>query len=94
MLDFYTIRDDQATSARALKLVLVGGIEYEEFTAAQDAGIIEPHLDYYRDFRWSSELVQRKLALLVKLNSKALEPLASVLKQAKAAACGVVARGD
>ena len=94
MLDFHTIRDDQATSSRGLKLALVGGIEYEEFVAAQDAGVIEPHLDYYGKFRWSSELVQRKLALLVKLNSKALEPLASVLKQAKAAECGVVARGD
>ena len=94
MLDFHTIRDDQATSARGLNLALVGGIEYEEFIVAQDASVVEPHLDYYGGFRWSSEQVQRKLALLIKLNNKALERLASILKQAQAAECGVVARGD
>jgi hypothetical protein len=94
MLDFYTIRDDQAASARGLKLALVGGIEYEEFIAAQDAGVIEPHLDYYENFRWSSELALRKLALLVKLNSKQFEHLTAVLKQAKATESGLIARGD
>ena len=94
MLDFYTIRDDQATSARGLNLELVGGIEYEEFAAAQDAGVIELHLDYYGDFRWSNELVRRKLTLLAKLNSKVFEHLIPILKQAKTAECGVIARGD
>ena len=95
MLGFATIRDDQAASARGLQLYPIGGIEYEEFIAAQDVGVIEPHLDYYGgDFRWSSELVLRKLALLVKLDSKRFEKLIAVLKQAKASESGVIARGD
>ena len=94
MLDFHTIRDDQAASAHGLSLVLVGGIEYEEVIAAQEAGVIEPHLDYYGDFRWSSELINRKLALLEKLNNKQFEELVSILKQAKAAESGVIAQGD
>jgi hypothetical protein len=94
MLDFYTIRDDQATSTRGLQLYLIGGIEEEEFEAAIAAGVIEPHLNYYGKFRWSNELVLRKLALLAKLNSKKFEQLIAVLKQAKVAGSGVIARGD
>jgi hypothetical protein len=94
MLDFYTIRDDQATSARGLQLHLIGGIEEEEFEAAVAAGVIEPHLDYYGKFRWSSELVNRKLILLEKLDSRQLEEILSILKQAKAAESGVIAQGD
>jgi hypothetical protein len=70
MLYFYTIRDDQADSARGLHLHLVGSIDEEEFEAAVAASIIELHLDYYRKFRWLSELVFRKITLLAKLNSK------------------------
>jgi hypothetical protein len=94
MLDFYTIRDDQAASARGLQSHLIGGIEEEEFEAAVAAAIIETHLDYYGKFRWSSELVNRKLNLLEKLNNKQFEGLISILKQAKAAESGVIARGD
>jgi hypothetical protein len=94
MLDFYAIRDDQATSARGLQLHLIGGIEEEEFEAAVAAGVIEPHLDYYGKFRWSSELINRKLLLLEKLNNKQFKKLVSVLKQAKTAESGVIARGD
>ncbi len=94
MLDFYTIRDDQATSARGLQLHLIGGIEEEEFEAAVAAGIIEPHLYYYGKFRWSSELVNRKLILLGKLNNKQFGKLDSILKQAKAAESGVIVQGD
>lgn len=94
MLDFATIRDDQAASARGLQLYSIGGIEYEEFVAAQNAGVIESHLDYYGDFRWSNELVLRKLSLLTKLNSKEFKRLTAVLKQAKAAESGVIAHGD
>jgi hypothetical protein len=94
MLDFYTIRDDQATSARDLQLHLIGSIEEEEFEAAVAAGVIERHLDYYGKFRWSSELVNRKLTLLEKLGSSQLEELLSILKQAKAAESGIIAQGD
>ncbi|MFD1872515.1 hypothetical protein [Hymenobacter bucti] len=94
MLDFYTIRDDQAASARGLQLHLIGGIEEEEFEAAVAAGVIEPHLDYYGNFRWSSKLVNRKLTLLEKLNNKQFEKTVSILEQAKAAESGLITRGD
>ena len=94
MLDFYTIRDDQAASARSLQLHPIGGIEEEEFEAAVAAGVIEPHLDYYGKFRWSSELINRKLIILKKLNNKQFEGLVSDLKQAKAAESGEIARAD
>jgi uncharacterized protein YktB (UPF0637 family) len=60
----------------------------------QAANVIELHLDYYDKFRWSSELVNRKLALRAKLNDKQFEQLTARLKQAKAAESGVIAQGD
>ena len=94
MLEFATIRDDQSASARGLHLYSIGSIEYEEFLQAQKLGIIESHLDYYGKFRWSSELVMRKLTQLVKLGSHICPNLTAILKQAKAAESGVTAIGD
>ncbi len=71
-----------------------GGIEYEEFIVAQDLKIIESHLDYYGKFRWISQNVQHKWAMLTPAVAAAIPNLASILKQAFAADCGLVAFGD
>ena len=94
MLDFYSIMDEHPNNAASKKLHYLGGIEEEEFEAAQEAGIVENHLNYYRDFRWSSELVKRKLDVIAKINSPKFFKLNAVLKQAANANCGVKAFGD
>ena len=77
MLDFYSIMDEHPNNAASKKLTYLGGIEEEEFEAAQEAGIVENHLNYYRDFRWSSELVKRKLDVIAKINSPKFFKLSS-----------------
>jgi hypothetical protein len=56
--------------------------------------MIESHLDYYGRFRWSSQQVKQKRALLQPVVIVAIPSLASILKQAFAAECGLVAFGD
>ena len=94
MLDFYSIMDEHPNNAASKKLTYLGGIEEEEFEAAQEAGIAENHLNYYRDFRWSSELVKRKLDVIAKMNSSTLFKLNVVLKQTATANYGVKAFGN
>jgi len=92
MLDFFFIRDEQ--SANSNQVNYAGGIEYEEFIEAQKLKIIESHLDYYGKFRWISQNVQQKLAMLTPAVAAAIPNLASILKQAFAAEGGLVAFGD
>jgi hypothetical protein len=92
MLDFFFIRDDQSSNSNQINAA--GGIEYEEFIEAQKLKIIESHLDYYGKFRWISQNVQQKRAMLTPVVTAAIPNLASVLKQAIAGDCGLVAFGD
>jgi len=71
----------------------LGGIEYQEFEKLQDGKIIEAHLDYYKDFRWTSEQVVSKLELLRKENAKRYS-LKDILEKAKERESGVIAYGD
>ncbi|GAA4041963.1 hypothetical protein GCM10022409_29970 [Hymenobacter glaciei] len=93
MLDFSLITDNQPNNSTA-KLKYIGGIEWEEFEEAQVAKVIEGHLDYYGDFRWSNELVKRKISQLEELNRASLSNLTDILKHANAAGCGIMAYGD
>ncbi|MBO2031823.1 hypothetical protein J4D99_10535 [Siccationidurans ginsengisoli] len=92
MLDFFFIRDEQPRSSDQLSPA--GGIAYEEFINSQEASVIDNYLDYYGDFRWSSQLVRQKRALLTPAVEAAIPNLASILKQAFAAECGLIAFGD
>ncbi|OGX88294.1 hypothetical protein [Hymenobacter coccineus] len=92
MLDFSFIPDEKPVHHWGL--TYVGGIEYEEFVAAQDLKIIESHLDYYGKFRWMSQNVQQKRAMLTSAVAAAVPNLAFILKQAFTANCGLVAFGD
>lgn len=71
-----------------------GGIDWEEFGKAQELKIIESHLDYYGKFRWSSQSVKQKRAMLTPAISAEVPNLALILKQAFAADCGLSAFGD
>jgi hypothetical protein len=92
MLDFSFIRDEQPKNSSNLNYA--GGIRYDEFIKAQESGLIENHLDFYGDFRWSSQLVRDKRGMLTPNVEVAIPNLASILKQAFAAECGLVAFGD
>ena len=92
VLDFSLISDEKPMHTRGL--AYAGGIEYEEFERAQELKIIESHLDYYGKFRWLSQNVQQKCALLTPASVAAIPTLATILKQALAANCGLVALGD
>jgi hypothetical protein len=92
MLDFSFILDEQSIHAR--NLAYAGGIEEEEFERGQNLKLIENHLSYYGKFRWSSQQVRQKRALLTPVTEVAIPNLASILKQAFAAEYGLVAFGD
>jgi hypothetical protein len=92
MLSFSFISDEQPMHAR--NLAYAGGIEYEEFERAQEVKLIESHLDYYGKFRWNSQQVQQKRAMLTPSIEEAIPNLASIIKQAFAGGYGLVAFGD
>ena len=92
MLDFNFIPDEKSMNARGLNYA--GGIESEEFEKAQELKIIEIHLHYYGKFRWISQNVQQKRAMLTPAVAAAIPNLASILKRASAAECGSVAFDD
>jgi len=92
MLAFYFIPDEKPMHTPALKYA--GGIEYEEFEKAWELKIVENHLDYYGKFRWISQNIQQKNTQLTSATAAAIPNLASLLKQAFAARCGLVAFGD
>lgn len=92
MLDFFFIRDEQPKGSDQVNSA--GGIDYEEFIKAQDLKIIENHLDYYGDFRWKSQAVKHKHALLNPTITIALPHLAAILRQSFAVESGLIAFGD
>ena len=92
MLDFNFIRDEQPMHSKQVSFA--GGIEWEEFEKAQAANIIESHHDFYGDFRWSSQNVKQKKAMLTPAITAEVSNLAAILKQAFAGNFGLVAFGD
>lgn len=92
MLSFSFILDEQSMHAR--NLAYAGGIEEEEFERARELKLVENHLGYYGKFRWNCQQVRQKRALLTPVTEVAIPNLASILRQAFAAECGLVAFGD
>jgi hypothetical protein len=94
MLDFYLIKDTTPKpNHRMPDRDYLGGIDYGEFEQLQEEKIIEGHLDYFKDFRWTSEQVAAKSELLGRAKSKGYK-LAEILGKAKAQNCGVIAYCD
>ena len=99
MLDFFLLSDEYLSEQPLGDIpdeivTCVGGIKMKEFEEAQVAEIIESSLDFYEDFRWSFEQVERKLALLAMLNHPFLTNLRLILEQAVAANSGLIALCD
>lgn len=94
MLHFYLIKDATPASAHGmLPADFLGGIDYSEFEQLQDDNIIENHLDFFKDFRWTSEQVATKLAMLTEAKSKEYR-LYDILRRAKEQDCGLIAYCD
>jgi hypothetical protein len=94
MLDFYLIADiSSKRNPASSDPDFLDGIDYEEFEELRELKIIEDHLDYYKDFRWTSDQVSSKLKLLDNLTGKKFR-LAEILKKAKLAQVGIIAFGD
>ncbi|GAA4378012.1 hypothetical protein [Hymenobacter koreensis] len=68
MLDFYLLDDGAAipNPVRLAELPKAGELSEEEFTHLQKLRIIETRLDFYHNFRWSSDMVTMKLQLLLR----------------------------
>lgn len=94
MLDFYLIKDTTSKPNNGTSdLDYLGGIDYDEFEQLQDEKVIEGHLDYYKDFRWTSEQVATKSEALAKSKAKGYK-LAEILTKAREQNCGVIAYCD
>jgi len=61
MLDFYTIKDDQAkpNHPEQLGLEFVGGLDDKTFDNLQNKEIIDRRFDFYSDFRLGTLLIKQ-----------------------------------
>ncbi|WP_022824904.1 hypothetical protein [Hymenobacter norwichensis] len=94
MLDFFFIRDEQPSDHALTQAEYAGGLRVDEFEQAKNAQIIEPYLDFYEDFRWSSVQVEQKLTLLQKAKIEETTVLLWILRRAMKLDCGVIAFCD
>ncbi|MGY3087066.1 hypothetical protein ACVWYF_000092 [Hymenobacter sp. UYAg731] len=94
MLDFYLIKDEEPNSYSFTQEEYAGGIRMLEFEQAQYARIIEPHLDFFKDFRWSSEQAKQKLQHVQATKSEQFAALQKILQRAIEMNCGVMAVAD
>ena len=92
MLELYFTRDEQPSNNE--QIGAAGEIDYEEFDEAQKLEVIESDLDYFDNFRWTSQQVQQKRAMLTPAIGAAIPTLAAILKQAFGTGCALVAFGD
>ncbi|UOQ51862.1 hypothetical protein [Hymenobacter cellulosivorans] len=98
MLDLYLLDDSLPKPNRPIELNHIGGIEEKLFLQLQAEGIIEPWFDYYRDFRWGSEIVNRMLLKLPQKSAALQSPkqtnFIAILQKAVAAKSGLMAYAD
>ncbi len=65
MLDFYVIEEHQTTPKSPKGLAFVKGLESDIVGRLKQKNIIPNQYDYYSDFRWSLEIIER---LILKLD--------------------------
>ena len=94
MLDFYHTEDDTPRHNKLSKDEFLGGIDYAEFDELQNKRIIEAHLDFYKDFRWTNEQVNSKLKLLLADPNGRDYKLTGILKKATELNRGIIANSD
>lgn len=94
MLDFYLVKDATLDLDHGLsEFDYLGGIDYNEFSLLQEQQIIDLDLNYFNDFRWTTEQAIAKLNLLEKVNANQYF-LTDILRKAKERNCGVIAYSD
>jgi hypothetical protein len=69
MLGFYLI-DDNKPKSGPTGLKYAGGLDDETFYSLQDKGIIDERFDYYKDFRWGTEILKQIRQTIIKKNIK------------------------
>ena len=94
MLDFYLISDELPDDYALTQAEYAGGIKMQEFEQAQHAHVIDYHLNFFNDFRWSSVQVKQKVAQLHSTHSEQFAALIQILQKAEEVNCGVMAFGD
>lgn len=94
MLDFYLVEGDVLSHHKLFKKERLGAIDYAEFDELQKKMIIEPHLDYYTDFRWTNEQVNSKLKALMTDPHFRDYKLTKVLVKASELKGGIIANAD
>ncbi|HUQ96613.1 MAG TPA: hypothetical protein VM010_03040, partial [Chitinophagaceae bacterium] len=61
MLDFHIIKDFHSKLKEGLyNNEYIGGISFDDFNYLKHIHIIEPELDYFKDFEWNDAQVQSK----------------------------------
>lgn len=94
MLDFYLLEGDILTHNKLSRKELLGQLDYSEFEELQQKKIIESHLDFYKDFRWTNEQVNKKLDILMADTNSWDYKLTHILKKASSANGGLIANAD
>ena len=94
MLDFYLVDGDVLSHHKLSKNESLGSIDYAEFDELQKKKIIEPHLDYYKDFRWTNEQVNSKLKGLMTDPHFNDYKLSKILTTASELKAGIIANAD
>ncbi|GAA3972890.1 hypothetical protein [Hymenobacter antarcticus] len=96
MMDLHLMPDQQDDNSEAYdwKSAYLGGIGLQEFHDAQEGNILAHELDYYEDFRWSSEFVKKILSELIDANNHSFFNLIKILERAAKLDCGVYAVAD
>lgn len=99
MLDFYTIKDDQANSSypEEAGLEFAGDLDDITFDLLQNKGVIDQRFDYYSDFRWGTALIQQmqQYILQKQLQSDSdVKKLLLLLDAAEREQSGLAAYGD
>ena len=99
MLDFHLIQDFESIGAHSAEVYNhVGGMDYSEFAFWKESGILEEDLDFFSNFRLTSEQVSEKLdkAMLIVANNNlpTTHQFIAILNNAKTKSSGLIAYAD
>ena len=94
MLDFYLVENDILTHNKIAKNERLGSMDFAEFEELQKKKIIQSHLDYYKDFRWTNEQVNNMLKSLVTDPNYRDYKLTAILEKAATHNSGLLANAD
>lgn len=95
MLDFYTIQDSATTPKTINQQKHAGGLTEEVFEQLMQLGVIDTRFDFYKDFRWNNDQVQKIKKVCDKIMPEAnVEILIRILDLALMSNLGLIAISD